>query len=143
MKKILLGLAVALTITLTFMLTGCTNLPQVTPALTTEQKLVGKWTVKTAIGDYTTQGVNHKDTTRFTAADYFDFKADGTITMFMTGVTYTGTWKVTNNKLKFTNTNYMDYTTFDLPILTATDLQIYNKEVTNITSLEQKLNLTK
>ncbi|MBC7400649.1 MAG: hypothetical protein H7289_11955 [Mucilaginibacter sp.] len=143
MKKILLGLAITLTITLTYTLTGCRNLPPITPTLTTEQKLVGKWTVKNAIGDYTTQGNNHKDTTYFTAADYYDFRADGTITMFMEGVAYTGNWKVTNGKLKFTNTNYMEYASFDLPILTTTNLQIYLKEVTNITSLEQKLNLTK
>jgi hypothetical protein len=143
MKKILLSLSIVLSVVLTYTLTGCTNLPTVTPTLTTEQKLVGKWTVKDAIGDYTVHGNNHKDTTRFTAADYFDFRADGTITIFMEGVAYNGNWKVTNNKLKFTNTNYMEYASFDLPILTAHDLQIYLKEVNTVSTLEQKLNLKK
>jgi hypothetical protein len=125
--------------------TSCQTTPPVTPTpQTLAQKIVGKWTLKEAIGNYTIDGVSNKDTTRFTTADYFEFKADGTLAIIETGKPYNGNWKITNNKLFITNTSYMDYAAgFNLPILTANDLQLYYTESNSFSTLEQKLNLTK
>ncbi len=107
-------------------------------------QIQGKWIVKEGIGNYTNYGVSYKDTTRFTSADYLDFHADSTLTIFIEGGTYNGKWQITNGKLFITETNYMDYKNgFDLPILTNTDLQLYYTESRPDIYLEQKLNLYK
>jgi len=113
---------------------------------TIAEQLVGKWTMKTAIGSYVLNGDKTNGTTNFTADDYFEFKADGTVTIVETNQTYKGNWKITNDKLVFTNTNYMDYAIagYTIKILTANDLQLYYAEQTNPNaSLEQWLNLAK
>jgi hypothetical protein len=141
MKKLIFALVIICTIIGICTLMSCRN-QQVVPTVT--QRIIGKWTMKTAIGNYTEQGNNRKDTTRFTAADYFNFKADGTLEILESNVPHNGNWVVTNNKLYITNTHYIDYTNgFDLPILTSTNMQLYYTESTNITSLEQKLNFAK
>lgn len=124
---------------LAIVVTACKKAPQ-----TTEEKLTGKWTMMTAIGNYTIQGTSHKDTTTFTANDYFDFKADGSVTIVESNKTYNGNWNITNNKLYFSNTNYIDYTSgFDISVLTRTDLQLFYTEYNYPSILEQKLNLSK
>ena len=111
--------------------------------------IIGKWTMKAAIGNYTDQGVNNKDTTLFTTDDYFDFKADSTIFINATGSQYNGNWKIVGGKLFITGTNYLDAYVkgFDLPILTSTNLQMYYTDTitttTPISTLEQKLNLAR
>jgi hypothetical protein len=110
--------------------------------LSLSSQIVGKWTIKEAIGNYTNYGVNSKDTTRFTTADYFEFRADSTLTIVVTGSTYNGKWKITNDRLYITETNYFDYRSgHELPILTNTELQLYNTETIPDHYLEQKLNL--
>jgi hypothetical protein len=127
--------------------TSCQPAQPIAPTPTPQtlaQKIVGKWTMKEAILNSTVQGDNRKDTTRFTTADYFEFKADGTIAIMETGKPYNGNWTITNNKLFITNTNYIDYSRgFDLPILTANNLQLYYTETNSLSTLEQKLNLSK
>ncbi|QQL49354.1 hypothetical protein [Mucilaginibacter ginkgonis] len=110
--------------------------------LAQQQQIIGKWSIKNAIGSYTVLGSNRKDTTKYTASDYFNFKADGSLTIVETNTTYKGNWKINNNKLYITNTGYIDYASgFDLPVLTATDLQLYYTETNPTNTLEQKLNL--
>lgn len=105
-------------------------------------QIVGKWTMTEAIGNYTSYGVNYKDTTRFTTADYYDFHADSTLTIVANGVTYDGKWQISNNKLFISETNYMDYYRgLDIPVLTSADLQLYYTETNPDHYLEQKLNL--
>jgi hypothetical protein len=124
-------------------LTSCTRQTQ-QQMQTQSQLIVGKWTLKTALGNYTTQGDNHKDTTQFTTADYFEFKADGTLAIMETGKAYNGNWKITNNTLFITNTQYLDYTNgLDISSLTATDLKLHYVEVTTLSTLEQTLILKK
>jgi hypothetical protein len=145
MQKILYTMSTMAAISVVGVILALASCTQQVIQTTTEQRITGKWTMKTAIGNYTVQGVNRKDTTRFTTADYFDFKANGTLTIVETQKTYSGNWKVVNNKLVITNTNYMDYATngFDIPILTSTDFQLYYTEATSAATLEQKLNLSK
>jgi hypothetical protein len=147
MKKTL-SITIIVCVTLfTFALTSCQPAQPVAPTPTPQtlsQKIIGKWTMKEAILNSTVQGDNRKDTTRFTAADYFEFKTNGTLTIVETGKTYNGNWAITNDKLFITNTNYIDYSRgFDLPILTASNLQLYYTETNSLSTLEQKLNLTK
>jgi hypothetical protein len=141
MKKSLLTILAVCAIVVTAALAGCTknnSLPG------QSQLIVGKWTMKSAIGKYTFQGNTIKDTTRFTSADYFDFKADGTVSTMETGEAHTGNWKIVNNKLLFTNTNYVDYATgFDITKLTSTDLQLHYAETINGADLDQILTLSK
>jgi hypothetical protein len=123
------------------MLYGCTA-TTVAPAST--QQIIGKWTMKNAIGHYIVNGDDRRDTTNFTSADYFDFKADGTLSISETGKSYNGNWAISNSKLYITNTGYIDYTGgFDMPVATSGDLQLYYTEIKPSGTLEQWLNLYK
>ncbi len=126
MKKLLYPIAISSLFAVFLTLTSCQR-EELEPPI--ENKLVGKWTFETAIANHTTYGVNQKDTNWFSADDYFDFKADGTISIMALGVSYDGTWKITGEKLFFSNTGYVDYTSgFELPILTQSDLQLYHTQ---------------
>jgi hypothetical protein len=140
MKKIVIALLAACSIAAVLTLNSCTRQQTLTPT----QQLVGKWTMKTAIGYYITQGVPSRDTARFTPADYFQFNADGTVAIMDTGQPHNGNWKIVNNKLFFTNTNYIDYAGgFDMPILNTSTLQLHYTETTTITFLDQTLNFSR
>lgn len=131
-------------VTITYLLFAVTSCKKSSHAPSTESQLIGKWTMKAAIGNYTVNGNNHKDTTWFTSSDYFDFKADSTISIMETNTAYNGKWKIVGSKLFITGTNYMDYPKgFDLPVLTHNDLQLYYTETDASSSLEQKLNLSR
>jgi hypothetical protein len=138
MKRLSSVLTISTLIAALSLMTSCKKNNTPSPSA----QIVGKWTMVTAIGDYTTQGQNHKDTTSFTSADYFEFKADSTVSIMADEVAYNGKWKIAGTKLFITGTGYIDYPNgFDFPILTNTDLQLYYTESTTQTSLEQKLNL--
>ncbi len=127
MKKLLYPVAISSLFAVFLTLTSCEREELDPPPV--EDLLVGKWTFEAAIGNYTNYGVNRKDTTWFTNDDYFDFKADGTISIMASGVSYNGTWKITGERLFFTNTHYVDYTTgFELSILTQSDLQLHHTQ---------------
>ena len=131
----------ACTVAMTSVLTACTRLSQ---QPSQSQQILGKWTMQTAIGNYTTLGTNHKDTTAFTPADYFDFKADGTVSIMESAHAYNGNWKITNNKLLFTNTNYVDFDGgFDITTLTSTRLKIHYFQTDSTSTLDQTLNFSK
>ena len=106
MKKLFCPIAAILMFVTFLVLTSCKK-DQAQPSL--ENQIVGKWTMDAAIADETDYGVSQEDTTRFTANDYFDFKADGTLSIMATGIPYQGNWKVTGDTLVFTNTNYVDF----------------------------------
>lgn len=112
--------------------------------MTDEEMIVGKWTMKTAAGNYTVNGVNRKETTTFTASDNFTFKADGTLQIVESKSSYSGNWKITNKKLYITNTGYIDFKSgFDLQKLTAQDLQIFYTETSASVQSEQVLTLSR
>ncbi|HTH82685.1 MAG TPA: lipocalin family protein [Mucilaginibacter sp.] len=140
-RKITLIFIVAFSVFGALILTGCTKQALQQP---TSQQLVGKWIMKTAIGNYTVQGTNRKDTTSFTSSDYFNFKADGTLAIMESQQPHNGNWQVVNNKLYISNTDYIDYPQgFDLTTLTPTSLQLHYVESDALSSLEQTLNLSK
>jgi hypothetical protein len=114
------------------------------PPPSLQSKIIGKWTMVAAIGDYVDYGVDTKDTTYFTPADYFDFKTDSTLSIMQGGTAYNGQWKIDNNRLYITGTNYMDFAGgFDLPILDQHNLQIHDTDSTSFSTADQKLNLSR
>jgi hypothetical protein len=123
-----------------YTLVSCTRSNLAPPSLST--KILGKWIVKNACGSYTDYGVNRKDTTWFTVNDYFDFKADSTLLIMMDGESHNGKWQITDSRLYITQTNYMDFAGgFGLPILTNSDLQLWDTASSENTYLDQRLNL--
>jgi hypothetical protein len=98
-----------------------------TPSASLQSQLIGKWTMVSAIVNTTSYGVTSKDTTAYTSADYFDFKADSTLSIMATGVAYNGRWEIDSSRLYITGTNYMDFAGgFDLPVLDLHNLQIHD-----------------
>ena len=112
-----------------------------TPTPSLQSKLIGKWTMKAGIVNTTSYGVSYPDTTYFTSADYFDFKADSTLSIMATGVAYNGRWEIDSARLYITGTNYMDFAGgFDLPVLDQHNLQIHDTFLaTSNTISEQNL----
>jgi hypothetical protein len=141
MKKLLLLMMVC-TIISSVTLTGCSN-PVPTPTI--ESRIVGKWIMKSAIGTYSQNGgAPYTLSTTFTASDFFNFKADGTISISETGKTYNGKWKVDANRVYISETNYLDYAAgLDIKVLTANDFQLYYNEIKPIATSEQTLNLAR
>jgi len=115
-----------------------------TPPPTLQSKIVGKWTMTTAIYNSTQFGVTNQDTIPFTPADYCDFKADSTLSIMAEGVAYNGNWWIDSSKLFIAGTNYLDNPSgYALPILDQHTLQLdYTTSAPNV-FLEEKLNLTK
>ena len=112
------------------------------PVPSLQSKLIGKWTMVSAIVNTTSYGISYPDTTSFTSADYFDFKADSTLDIMATGVAYNGRWQIDSSRLYITGTNYIDFAGgFDLPVLDQHNLQIHDTAATANTFLDEKLNL--
>ena len=125
-------------------LSGCrsNNIPQ-----TLQTKIIGKWAMKT--GSVSSTGnINISTSGNYTPNDYFDFKADGTINIMDSGGAHSGTWTINNNnKLIISGTGaiYLDsYSAgFDLPVLTANNLQMTYVSTQNGTTTTFILNLAK
>jgi hypothetical protein len=98
-----------------------------------------------AIVNTTSYGVSYNDTIHFTSADYFDFKADSTLSIMATGVAYNGRWEIDSSRLYITGTNYMDFAGgFDMPVLDQHNLQIHDTiTATSNTSSGQNLVLSR
>lgn len=123
-------------------ITGCTTPPAISPSI--ESRFIGKWTMQSAISVTTINSTTVPQTTNFTANDYFEFKTGGVVTIFESGTTHTGAWKIENDRVFFTGTNYMENTPgWAVLTLTANTLQFYNKEVTSSSTTEFTLNLAK
>lgn len=140
MKKLFCPIAAISMFVTCLVLTSCKK-DQAQPSM--ENQIVGKWTIDAAIADLTDYGVSQEDTTVFTANDYFDFKADGTLSIMATGVAYQGNWKITGDTLVFTNTNYIDFPGgFVVLSLDQSDLKLSHTQNTPPDHyLDEKLNL--
>lgn len=133
------AVAILFSISFLFAVVSCTRTNQ-PPSLSAQ--ILGKWTVKNACDSSANYGVSWKDTAWFTVNDYFDFKADSTLSIFIGGQAYNGKWQITTSRLYITQTNYMDNTSgYGLPVLTNTDLQLWDTASSLNTYLDQRLNL--
>jgi hypothetical protein len=142
MKKLLLIALLLFATVEMIMVTGCTDPPVIAPNV--ESRFIGKWTMQSAVSVATINGTATPQTTYFTANDYFEFKAGGVITIFESGSTRTGTWKIMDDRVFFTGTNYMDNTPgWAVLTLTSNTLQFYNREVTPSSTTEFTLNLAR
>lgn len=151
MKKIVYTLLCLCTLAGTSALTSCNKtIPPLTPA----QQIVGKWTIETAIGNHVMHDMHggpdtpSSDTTFFTAADFMQFNADGTLFIHDTvneGTdSLTGKWKITNDKLYMTESGYLDDPSgFDISTLTNHKLQLSWTQSGSYISTELLLNLNR
>jgi hypothetical protein len=97
---------------------------------TTEEKLVGKWTMEAAYFDYYFLGVSQKDTAANTTGNYIQFNADGTSSASDDGQVTAGTWKFTDNRLIVTENGDEDSPVgYDIVKINAHELQLHNKEI--------------
>jgi hypothetical protein len=107
----------------------------------TAVSIEGKWTLQSAIGSYTVNGVNRKDTSNYNStAYYWEINNDGTLKIVEKTGVFNGNWKLVNNKLFITNTGFIDFPNgFDVSTLNSNLLQLYYTETTVSTFSEQKL----
>jgi hypothetical protein len=121
MKKLFCPIAI-ISLFAAFLTLSCRR-EDVQPPL--QNRIIGKWTMDAAIADHTDYGVIQNDTTRFTTNDYFDFKADGTVSIMASSVSYDGNWIITGNTLVFTNTGYVDFPGgFSVLTLSSSELKL-------------------
>lgn len=115
-------------------MSGCTR--NVTSA-----SIEGKWTIQSAIGNYTINGINHKDTSYYNSPSYYwEIKSDGTLKISEKTGVFNGNWKLDNGKLFITNTGFIDFPKgFDVSTLSTSLLQLFYVETTAATYSEQKL----
>ena len=126
-------------------LSGCRQSNTIPTTL--QIKIIGKWTMKTSTTS-TSGTVSGNTSATYTANDYYDFKADGTIKIMDTGVAHNGTWTINNNSkliISGTGANYLDSFSagFDLPVLTANNLQMTNVSTLNGVTTTFTLNLAR
>ena len=122
MKKLIYPFAAIAIVASFFTFTSCHKEQTEAPLST---RIVGKWNMDAAIADHTDYGVKQSDTTRFTTSDYFDFKADGTVSIMASEIAYQGNWAITGNTIVFTNTQYVDFPGgFSVLTLTGSDLKL-------------------
>lgn len=122
MKKLRYPIAMLSLFAAFLAVTGCQK-EKIDPSL--EDQIIGKWTMHAAIADHTDYGINYQDTTWFSNDDYFDFKADGTVSIMARGVSYQGDWKMKADSVSFNNTGYVDFPGgFRVLSLTASDLKL-------------------
>lgn len=141
MKKTFLSLTVLASFAALVAFTGCKK--DAAP-LNLQQQITGKWTLQSAVGYYVVMGNARRDTTYYSPADYFQFNADGSLTIHEGTNDVSGKWKIENDKLMISETNYMDYPNgFALSVITNNNLQLYYTEQDQVSTLEQKLNLAK
>ncbi len=143
MKKFIPFLITAL-VALSLAISGCrtNNNP-----VTNQVKIIGKWTMISSTTS-TTGTITSNTSGNYTANDYHEFKADGTIKIMDNGNTYNGTWTInSNNKLIISGTgpNYYDSFTagFDLPVLTTNNLKMVYVSTLNGATTTFTLNLAK
>jgi hypothetical protein len=119
---------------ITALMAGCTR-------NVTAVSIEGKWTLQSAIGSYTVNGVNRKDTTNYNStAYYWEINNDGTLKIVEKTGVFNGNWKLINNKLFITNTGFIDFPNgFDVSTLNSSLLQLFYTETTAVTFSEQKL----
>ena len=103
--------------------------------LTLEQKILGKWTWKSTEHFHIPAGANDY-TTNYLAGDYWEFKADGQLTVFVSNLGYLNNWYKVND-----NSFYIDVVgsnnPFEINVATANQLvvqwQVMDNGIPNIT----------
>lgn len=110
--------------------------PASTPK-TTQEKLLGKWNWISEVVNNYHSGMPHISTYNFPAGDYMEFKSNGTVTQSNSGVAFTfGYGMIDQTKIWLVATSEI----YEIKELTASDLQLYTKDVTGPDYVERTLN---
>lgn len=102
-----------------------------------QSSIVGKWNLLTIYDNNTVSGVNHKDTTSYPSGSYtVEFTSNGKMYEKYNSFADTSTYKVEGSKLIVDT-----YDTLKINTLSASDLQLYSKEVSGSNTYETTINL--
>jgi hypothetical protein len=102
--------------------------PAPTPK-TTQEKLLGKWNWISEVVNHYYGGMPHITTYNFPAGDYMEFKTNGTVAQSHSGTAITyGYGVIDETKIWLVVTGDI----YELKVLTATDLQLYKKDVNGV-----------
>lgn len=105
---------------------------------TTREKLLGKWNwISEVTNDYY-GGMPHITTYNFPAGDYMEFKSDGKVTEYQSGSALTYDYGIIGESKIWLLAAYNIY---DVKLITASDLQLYKKDVSGADYYESTLNL--
>lgn len=137
MKSIKTTLAVLLLTAAILPLVSCKK-ESTTQPKTSQEKLLGKWNWISEVTNNYHSGSSHITTYNFPAGDYVEFKNDGTVTQSNSGsaITY-GYGMVDETKIWLVVASNI----YELKVLTASDLQLYKKDVNGPDYDEATLNL--
>lgn len=96
-----------------------------------QKDIVGKWFVKQTVEKEIESGVTtfEETETNFTAADFFEFKSDGSLVNSIQGDAYRGTYEVkASNRLVMTDEDG-DTEDFEIKKLNSSELIIYIEDI--------------
>ena len=99
--------------------------------------LVGNWKIESV--SITSSGNTEK--VAGVAADFFNFKTDGTYEILFSKLSGTGTYKINGSKVTITTSGVDQF--FDIQKLTATEATLYYSDATGSSKLEATYNLKK
>ena len=127
-----------LLISLSFM--ACKKESPATQVKTTQEKLLGKWNLVSEVTNDYYGGSSHLTTYNFQPGDYTEFKNDGKFTEYKSGTFDTYDYGIIDDsKIWMLLTNNI----YELKILTASDLQLYKKEISGTDYYESTLTMKK
>ena len=107
---------------------------------TTQEKLLGKWNLISGVDNDYYSGSSHITTTTFLPGDYMEFKSDGTASNHQSGSVFTYDYGIVNDSKIWIGLPDQFY---DLKILTETDLQFYQKNISGADYYESTTTLKK
>lgn len=141
MQKTFVGFLFVSTLAVFSMFTSC---KKESNEGTTEEKIVGKWTLEAAYFDYHFLGVSQKDTATSASGSFLQFNSDGTASAFGDGLISVGTWKITDNRLVITENGDEDSPVgYNIVKITKNELQLHDKETDGEDYVEVTLHLKK
>ena len=133
MKKLITSTALMTLIIFGF--TSCQKKDAVQPTLTMAQKIQGIWILQNIVTNDHFAGADHKYTTAGTAADIFDFRADGKVYYTVNGSKDTVTYSIVGDtKLIIDGTE-----NYDISTLTPSLFTVYQKDVIGADYFEETI----
>jgi hypothetical protein len=107
---------------------------------TTQEKIVGRWKIESLVVNDMTSGTLTTNTYTGTAADFIEFRNDGTANTSVDGTTDNMAWGIISDAKVWMDSPSDIY---DIKVLTDTKLVIYSKETYGADYYEVSINLKK
>jgi hypothetical protein len=136
MKSIKTTLA-ALLLTAAFLPWVSCKKENTTKSTITKEKILGKWNWISEVNNSYYSGMSHITTYNFAAGDYFEFKSDGKVTEYESGTELTYDYGIIDETRIWM---LIPSNIFTLKLITATDLQLYQKNGSGTDYDESTLN---